>query len=112
MKKLSNSDFYMIKDILEGLDIDYNLENQNRNNVLAGLWNEFIGEKISKIAKFHEMSKDNTLVIVCADSYVANELYYNKEKILNFMVEKAEKLGIKIKDIIFNYKKWKENNNE
>jgi hypothetical protein len=35
-----------------------------------------------------------------------------KEKLLPLMNEKVQELGIKIKDIKFNYTKWEERNNE
>ena len=55
-----------------------------------------------------EFSADNILTVVCSDSFVANELYLEKNKLTKLMNEKTKNLGIEIKDIRFNYKKWKE----
>ena len=67
-----------------------------------------LGEKISKFSKVLELTSSNVLIIVCSDSYAANELYYVKTKLLENMNEKVKNLGIEIKDIKFDYKKWKE----
>ena len=113
MNKLNNSDFYLVKDIINELGINAGdiYEKQQKNEELSNCWNEIIGEKISKMTKLYEISADNILTIICSDSYVANELFNNKEKIIEYMMEKANKLGINIKDIKFNYKKWKETDN-
>ena len=109
MKKLTNSNFEMIQDIIKDLELENLKGDSEVKNDLSALWSETVGDKISKFSRFADISSDNIIIISCADSYVSNELYYNKEKILELMKEKAEKLGIKIHDIVFNYKIWKEN---
>lgn len=108
MKKINNSDFELIQNIIENIDLNYETTQQQAKEELFNSWEEIIGNKISKFSKLFEISADNILTIICKDSFVANELYFEKEKILSLINEKAEKLGIKLKDIKFDYKKWKE----
>ena len=79
-------------------------------NINFNCWVEVVGKKISKFSKVLDISDDNKLTIVCADSFVANELYLEKVKLLAMMKEKAHNLGINIIDMNFNYKKWKDEN--
>lgn len=112
MKRINNSNFELLEDIIKTIDFNYNQDEYQKLEEIKAYWNEIIGNKISKFSKVYEISSDNTITIVCADSFITNELYFEKEKLLKYMNEKAEKLGIKIKDIKFDYKKWKESNNE
>ena len=112
MKRLNNSNFELLEDIIKNLDFNYD---PSRNQILDSLdsyWIETIGNKISKFSKVLEFSSDDILTVTCADSFIANELYFAKTKIIGEMNKKAKELGIKIEDIKFDYKKWKERNNE
>jgi hypothetical protein len=112
MKNINDSDFESIKDVIKSLNFNYNPDDYQRKETLQKCWIDTIGEKISKLAKVYNFSSDNKLTVSCADSFVANELYLEKDKILNIMNKKAQETGIKIEDIKFDYKKWKENKNE
>lgn len=108
MEKLNNSNFELLKNIFKDISFDYDETQTEAKEELFKSWEEIIGNKISKMSKMYEIS-DDVLTIACSDSFVANELYFEKEKIMSLIEEKAQKLGIKIKDIKFNYKIWKEN---
>ena len=110
MKKINNSDFESIQNIINNIDFHYEETNQKAQADLFNSWEEIIGNKISKFSKLFEISADNVLTVICRDSFIANELYYEKEKIFSLINKKAEKLGIKLKDIRFDYRKWKEHN--
>ena len=112
MKKLNNSNFELIEDILKTIEFKYDSSKQKDIDCLEEFWEEIVGRQLSKASRVYGISKDRTVTIVCADSFIANELYLEKDKILNKMEEKAVNLGIKIEDIKFDYKKWKENNEE
>ena len=112
MKKINNSNFESLKDVIESIDFNYNPDDCQRIEKLQEFWEDTIGKKISKLAKVYGFSSDNKLTVSCADSFVSNELYLEKEKILKIMNRKAEETGIKIEDIKFDYKKWKEKSNE
>ena len=112
MKRLNNSNFELLEDIIKNLDFNYDPSHNQILDNLDGYWNEIIGNKISKFSKVYEFSDDNTLTVACADSFIANELYFEKARLLSKMNAKTQELGIKIVDIRFDYKKWKESNNE
>ncbi len=112
MKKLNNSNFELIQNIIKDLNFNYNYEESHNKEILAEYWKETVGKKISKLSRFYDFSMQNKLTIVCSDSFVANELYFEKEKLIQILNEKTKELGIIIKDISFDYKKWKEQENE
>ncbi len=112
MKKSSNSNFVLLQDIFKDLNINYDEKIAVNSEKLSKFWSETVGEKISKFSKFLELTSNNVLIITCSDSYAANELYYVKSKLIESMNEKLKKLGIEIKDIKFDYKKWKEQKDE
>lgn len=112
MKRINNSNFELLEDIIKTIDFNYSQDECQKLEEIKNYWSEIVGNKISEFSKVYEISTDNQVTIVCADSFVANELYFEKEKLLKCMNEKAEKLGIKLRDIKFDYKKWKERNNE
>ena len=110
MKRINNSNFELLQDVIKELEFNYVEDKFQNLEKLANYWVESVGSKISKFSKVLEFSADNVLTIVCADSFVANELYLEKDKLLKIMNSRTENLGIKIEDIKFNYKKWKEQN--
>ena len=91
MKKLPNSNFELLQDIFKELNIKYNEERADSLEKLSECWCETVGEKISKFSKVLQLTSDNTLIIVCSDSYAANELYFVKDKLLEDMNEKVKK---------------------
>lgn len=112
MKRINNSDFELIENIIKTIDFKYDSSKQKNMDILENIWCELVNDKISQISRIYDILKDNTMVVVCSDSFVANELFLEKDKLLRKMKEKSEKLGIKIKDIKFDYRKWKEKNDE
>ena len=108
MKKLNNSNFELIEDVIKDLDFNYNPDNEKILEEINKYWCSVVGEKICTFSKIVNISENKILTVSCSDSFVANELYFEKEKILNYMNKNAQNLGIEIKDIKFNYKKWKE----
>ena len=75
MKKLNNSNFELLEDIIKNLDFNYDPSHNQTLEKLECYWNETIGNKISKFSKVLEISDDNVLTVICADSFIANELY-------------------------------------
>lgn len=107
-KKIHNSNFELIENIIKDMKFNYEESVQDKKQQLFNSWEEIIGKKISKFSKLFEISADNVITVQCADSFVANELYFEKDKIFNLVNKKAQELGIKLEDIKFDYKKWKE----
>lgn len=108
MEERYNPYFESLKSVIKDLNLNYDENKVNNVEVLADCWIEIVGNKISQFSKVLEISADNTMTIVCSDSFVANELYFEKSQLLKKMNEKTNNLGITIKDIRFDYKKWKE----
>ena len=112
MKRINYSNFELLEDVIKELDFNYNPEKRQNIEILQDFWQEVVGKKIIKLAKVHNFSDDNKLTIVCSDSFVANELYLEKAKLADRMNKKTLETGIKIEDIKFDYKKWKETDYE
>lgn len=106
--KRSNLYFESLQSVIKDLQFNYDESKFETDEKLAGYWIETVGNKISQFSKVLDFSADNILTIVCSDSFVANELYLEKDKLTKLMNKKTKNLGIEIKDIRFNYKKWKE----
>ncbi len=109
MQKIKYSNFELLKDIFEDMDLRSDKFDADNTKMLEVIWKEIVGDKISAYSKVEGLSSNNILKIVCSDSYAANELYYEKEKLIELMNKKTVKTGIEIKDIKFNYKKWETN---
>lgn len=108
MGKIHYSNFETLQEIIKNINFNYSADSVQTLEQLSECWKKVIGNKISKYTKVYDFSSDNILTIVCSDSFVANELYIEKSKLLKIMKEKANKSGINIVDILFNYKKWKD----
>ncbi len=108
MKKLNNSNFELIEDVIKELDFKYNQNDEKILGEIKKFWTQVAGDKISTFSKVIDISENNILTIVCSDSFVANELYLEKQNLLKYMNKNVQNLGIIIKDIKFNYKRWKE----
>ncbi len=108
MTRINNSNFELIEDIIKTIDFNYNQNEQKRMEDINIIWKETVGNKVSEYSKVYGFSADDILTIICADSFISNELLFNKEKLIGIMNKKMQKMGIKIKDIRFDYKKWEE----
>jgi|GEM_PF-4505052 len=112
MSKLSGQNFELIQDIIKTLDFSFEKSMIDKIGQLQKILEETEAGKFVPMPRVYDILENGTAVIVCADSFIANELYFEKEKLLKTMKEKADKLGIRIKDLKFDYKKWKERNYE
>lgn len=105
MNKLNNSDFESLENIIKSIDFDYNPGEQKKEDKLADIWKNITGEKISEMTKVIGYSK-NTITVSCCDSYVANELYNAKEKLIKLLMKDLQQSDITVTDIKFEYKTW------
>ena len=110
MKKLYYSDFVQLDEIIKS--IDFNVNNNSLIEKIEECWKETVGNKISALTKIDKISDNKVVTIQCADSFVSNELYREKVKIIEILDKKLTEKGIKIKDIVFDYRKWKDKNEE
>lgn len=109
MKKIKYSDFESIHEIIGQIDLKYDQSIENNKSLLFEEWKNIIGEKISSLSKPVELSDKNLLKISCANSFVANELFMQKQNLIVIINEKAKEYNLKVRDLIFDYKSWKQN---
>ncbi len=109
MKKVKYSDFESIQEIIGQIDLKYDQSIENNKSLLFEEWQNIIGEKISSLSKPVELSDKNLLKISCANSFVANELFMQKQNLIIIINEKAKEYNLKVRDLIFDYKNWKQN---
>ena len=69
------------------------------DGVLEETWKDCVVEKISELSRPTKVSEDGILTISCANSLVANELYLERNNLLQIVREKFSNLGIDIKVI-------------
>lgn len=106
MKKIKYSDFESIKDIIQQFDFKYDSSKENNKESFFNEWENIVGQKIASVSRPIELSEKNFLKISCANSFVANELFMQKQNLLKLIKEKAQELKIEVKDLIFDYKNW------
>ncbi len=111
MKRINNSNFELIEDIIQTIDFKFDASRQNKLDCFKKFWKSITGN-LSEVSRVYDILEDDTMIVICKDSFVTNELYLQKNKLLKKMEEKMQELGITIKDIKFNYKKWKDKDNE
>ena len=104
MSKLNNSYFQSIQDILSTMEIKKNISDVDEETLKEN-WKQCVGEKISGVSEPSNLSQDGVLTIVCANSLVANELYLERNNLLQIIREKFENLGIEIKVLKIDTKK-------
>ncbi|MDD3237173.1 MAG: DUF721 domain-containing protein [Candidatus Gastranaerophilales bacterium] len=107
MKKILYSDFESIKDIIGALGISYNAPKETNKDIFFNSWADLVGEKISKLSRPIELNDKNVLTVLCANSFIANELFLSKKNLMEIISQKAEELDLKVEDIRFDYKNWK-----
>ena len=112
MKKLYNSSFELIDDIIKTIKFDDIESKQDRMTKIQNSWSSVSGSELSKLSRVYDILNDDTLLVICKDSFVANELYFRKSSVLNKLNEELKVQGINIKDIKFDYRKWDEKENE
>ena len=104
MKKINNSDFQSIQEILSTMTLDVKIQKVDIDE-LKKIWEKSLGEKISKLSTPDSFSDDGILTIGCKSPLVANELYLECNNLLQIVREKTENLGIEIKGLKFETKK-------
>lgn len=110
MKRIKYSNFSSMNEILNGLNFDYNQSAEMQKQKLFNFWEEIVGAKFSSVSKPYELTKNNVLMVSCANSFIANELFMLKKKIFLKLSEKATEVDLEIKDLRFDYKNWIEQN--
>ena len=98
MGKLNNSYFESIQEILSTMEF-HKETCEIDEKTLSETWKECVGEKIAEVSQLSNLSQNGVLTVICANSLVANELYLERNNLLQIIREKFENLGIEIKAI-------------
>ena len=82
-----------------------------KQSTLFSFWSDIAGAKLSQYTKPDKV-KYQKLYVSAKSPVIIQELNLNKQQILSKLNSYSNALGIKIKDIVFDYKKYSENKNE
>ncbi len=110
MGKIKYSNFESIQEIMGQFDFKHNESDEANKQAFFDSWKEMVGKKIAEVTKPIGISSQNVLIISCANSYIANELFLSKSTFLELIQEKAKELNLEIRDLKFDYKSWVKSN--
>ena len=79
-----------------------------KQSTMFSFWEEIVGKKLSKYTKPIKV-KGSKLYVSAKSAVIAQELSLLKQKILTKLKTYSNALGIEIKDIIFDYKNYTDN---
>lgn len=106
------NDFSSISEILNEKVFDFKKgQNALKMSTIFSFWGDVVGKKFQKCSKPYCV-KGNKLFVTCENSFVLQELLMFKSTILSKIKPFSSPLGIEIKDIVFDYKNWKIQNEE
>lgn len=105
MKKVLYTDFEDANSIIEKMLSSPELKKAITRNNLYKFWDKVVGQKFSQKSKPFGMRGGGVLVVACQSPVVAQELLFQKSKILEQMQPYLKSLHLKVKDIQFDCKK-------
>lgn len=108
-KKILYTDFEAMENIIEGMLSSKELKKAVTRNNMYKFWAKIVGKKFSEKSKPYSMAGNGVLVIACQSPAVAQELMFQKAKILEEFKPYLKSLHITVKDIRFDCKKWEAN---
>lgn len=106
MKKVLYTNFKGIDEVLAKMLSDKEFKKAITRSNLYKFWSKVVGEKFSSNSKPFSMAQNNTMIIACKNSSVAQELMLRKSKILKDFEPYTKALKLNIKDFRFDPKKW------
>lgn len=106
MKKIRYSNFESIQDVISHMDFKYDAPLEAQKQQLFDEWIDVVGTKLSTVSRPLEVTKNNVLIISCANSFIANELFLVKNSLLELLQEKVQDSKVEIRDLKFDYKSW------
>lgn len=112
MKKILYSNFDGMDDIISKILSSKDMKKMITRNNLYQFWDKTVGEKFAKLSFPYGMTKGNLMIIACKNSMVGQELVLRKHEILEKLIPFAKSLNIKVTDLKFDPKKWKEDDEE
>lgn len=112
MDKNSNeilyTDFASLGNVMSSVLQSSNLRQGVKKASLFKFWPKIAGKKFEKYSAPQAITPSNVLVVACANAAVSAELTMFKQEILKKIKIYANPLGIKIEDINFSHKIWKQ----
>lgn len=106
MKKILYTKFQYMDEIIEELSKKTEIKKAITRSNLCKFWNKVAGEKFANCSKPYSMRKGSIMVIACETSVVAQELLLRKTQLLVKFKPYAKSLGLDVKDLMFDTKKW------
>lgn len=107
MKKIRYSEFESIQEVISHFNFKYDESVESQKQQFFDGWKEVVGEKIALVSRPQEVTQNKVLVISCANSFIANELFLEKNSLLELIQEKIKEYSFSIVDLKFDYKNWK-----
>ena len=114
MKKVLYSDMSSLGSLVDSFMADTPFHDEVKKSTFYKFWPKIAGKKFensSEISGFMSKNGKNILLVSCKSSVVTSELTMFKNQILEKSNTFANPLGIKIDDINFSHKSWKNANN-
>ncbi len=108
MKKILYTQFKNIDDLIEQMAQKKEIKKAITRSNLYKFWNKVAGEKLAQYSKPYSMLKGSVMVIACKTPTVAQELMLCKTQLLTKLKPYTDSLHIKISDLKFDSKKWKD----
>ena len=112
MKKILYSELNPLGSVLDSVVNDLNLSKGIQKNTLFKFWSKIVGKKFEKLSKPISINQRDELIVACANSMVTSELLLFKTDILKKMEPYTKPLKIKIVDIVFSHKIWRDETKE
>lgn len=111
MKKVLYTDFIKIQDELSEIFPNCNPEKDTKRGILFDFWEkvviDVVGEGFKGKSKPYSLNDKGLLSVACENSFVSNELFMAKSKLLEKISQYALEVDVEVLDILFNPKMWK-----
>lgn len=107
MKKIRYSEFESIQEVMNQFSFKYDESVESQKQQFFDEWKDIVGEKIALVSKPQELTQNNVLIISCANSFIANELFLEKNSLLELIKERTKEYSFSITGLKFDYKNWK-----
>lgn len=106
--KIHHSGMYDIEEVLNEFKKQYDFESIVKKSTFFKFWSKIVGKKFADKSRPISINKKNILFVACENSMVTGELFMFKEAILEKMQIYTTPLNLKIEDVVFSHKMWKE----
>lgn len=106
-KKINYSEMNSLGSVLDSVIQASNLRAGMKTSTVFKFWAKVAGKKFEKVSRAESITRNNVLVVACANSFVTSELTMFKPDLMKKINLYANPLGIEIEDINFSHKIWK-----